>query len=85
MMNEHMARARRAEMIGEAERARLARQAGGRSGAPGRTGTGLGSRLMSAAAMRWRGLRGAGGGARADRGVSLWSPTHRGKAIGRTP
>jgi hypothetical protein len=64
-------RAHSAELIGEAEQARLARQARRPAGVAGRLGAGRARPLMLAAARWWRRPARAGGTARVP---GSWSP-----------
>ena len=85
MMDEGaLARAHDAELIGEAEQARLARQARRPAAAAARPGSGRAWSLMRAAARWWRRPAGAGGAARAGRGPGGWSPVSGSKVAGRT-
>jgi hypothetical protein len=86
VMDEGMlVRMRGAELIGEAERERLARQARGPARVPGRAGAGRARSLMLAAARWWRRPAAASGAARSPRhGPGSWSPAGGGKVAGRT-
>ena len=73
-------RAHSAELIGEAEQARLARQARRPAGVPGRRSAGRARSLMLAAARWWRRPARAGGAVRMPGG---WSPVGSSKVAGR--
>jgi hypothetical protein len=72
-----------AELIGEAEQARLARQARRPAGMAGRAASGR-ARSLLLAARRWRRPAGAGGTARAAGRPGGWSPVGSSKVAGRT-
>ena len=73
-----------AELIGEAEQARLARQARRPAGMAGRAASGRARSLLLAAARRWRRPARAGGTARAAGRPGGRSPVGTSKVAGRT-
>jgi hypothetical protein len=85
MMDEGaLVRAHDAELIGEAEQARLARQARHPAGMGGRPGAGRARSLLLAAARRWRRPARAGGTARRPGWSPVSSPVVSRKVAGRT-
>jgi hypothetical protein len=76
-MNDYMlVRMRIAELIGQAEEARLAKRAGRSAGKRGRPRVRLAWSPMLAAAGRWRWRNGALG---PGRGLGSWAPVNDGK------